>query len=155
MMTAGRPTTYTPELAKYVCDMIATHDCGLSKLTQMYEKFPDKSTIYLWMHAHSEFSHQYLEARKSQACVLADSMLDIADNIGTFEDKEGVERIDSGILGKAKLDYEVRKWHASKMAPKIFGDKQQIETVTTENDQLKLELAELRAKLAENARADY
>ena len=154
-MPAGRPTTYTPELAKYVCDMIATHECGLSKLTKMYERFPDKSTIYLWMHAHEEFSHQYLEARKSQACVLADSMLDIPDNIPTFEDKDGVERIDSGMLGRAKIELEALKWHASKMAPKIFGDKQQIETVTHENDQLKAELAELRAKLAEKAKSEY
>lgn len=146
-MPAGRPTTYTPELANYVCKVIATHSCGLKKLTKMYEAFPSQSTIYAWIYDHPIFSGQYFEARRSQAAVLADSMLDIPDNIPTFEDKEGVQRIDSGMLGKAKLDYEVLKWHASKMAPKIFGDKQQIETVTHENDKLKTELAELRAKL--------
>lgn len=154
-MAGGRPTTYTPELAKYVCEMIATHACGLNKLTKMYEMFPDKSTVYAWMHAHSEFSNQYLEARKSQAAVLADSMLDISENIPVFEDDKGVERIDSGMLGKAKLDYEVLKWHASKMAPKIFGDRQQVEQVTTENDELKKELADLRAKLLEQAKSEY
>lgn len=154
-MPAGRPTTYTPELAQYVCDIIATHGCGLNKLTKMYERFPDKSTIYAWIHTNREFSNQYLEARKSQACVLADSMLDIAENIPTFEDEKGVERIDSGMLGKAKLDYEVLKWHASKMAPKIFGDKQQVETITSENLELKSELAALRAKLAEQAKSEY
>ena len=154
-MPAGRPSTYTPELAKYVCDMIATHACGLNKLTKMYENFPDKSTIYAWIKAHSEFSNQYLEARRLQALVLADSMLDIADNIPIFEDEKGVQRIDSGMLGKAKVDFEVLRWHSSKMAPKIFGDKQQVEQVTTENDQLKSELAELRAKLAEKAKSEY
>ena len=154
-MAAGRPTTYTPELANYVCNMIGTNACGLNKLTKMYEEFPDKSTIYAWIRAHSEFSNQYLEARRLQALVLADSMLDIADEIPVFEDDKGIERIDSGMLGRAKIDFEVLKWHASKMAPKIFGDKQQVEQVTTENDELKKELAELRAKLAEKAKSEY
>lgn len=151
----GRPTTYSPETAKYICKMIATHACGLKKLAKIYEEFPSESTIYAWIYDHPEFSLQYFEARKSQAAVLADSMLNITDNIPTFEDKEGVERIDSGMLGKAKLNYEVLKWHASKMAPRIFGDKQVIENVTTENDALKVELAELRAKLAEKAKSEY
>jgi regulator of replication initiation timing len=47
------------------------------------------------------------------------------------------------------------KWQASKLAPKIYGDKQIVETVTTENDQLKQELSELRAKLAEKAKSEY
>jgi hypothetical protein len=154
-MPAGRPTTYTPELAKYVCKIIATHSCGLKKLTKMYERFPSQSTIYDWIYDYPEFSGQYLDARRLQAAVLADSMLDIPDEIPVFEDKEGIERIDSGMLGRAKLDCEILKWHASKMAPKIFGDKQQVEQVTTENDQLKAELAELRAKLADKSKAEY
>jgi len=119
----GRPTNYTPELAEYVCNIISTHACGLNKLKKMYKNFPDKSTIYAWMHTHEEFSNQYLVARQKQATVLADSMLDISDEIPVIEDKDGNERIDSGMLGKAKLNYEILKWHASKMAPKIYGDK--------------------------------
>lgn len=132
-MAGGRPTTYTPELASFVCKMIATHGCGLNKLTKMYEDFPHKSTIYGWLYEHSEFTNQYLEARRLQATVLADSMLDISEDINTFEDKEGVERIDSGILGRSKLNYEILKWHASKMAPKIFGDKIQTEHSVSES----------------------
>lgn len=126
-MAVGRPTTYTPELAAYVCKTIATHSCGLKKLTKMYEEFPSQSTIYAWIYDHPEFSGQYLEARRIQASVLADSMLDIAEEIPVYEDKEGNERIDAGMLGKAKLDYEILKWHASKMAPKIFGANKQVE----------------------------
>jgi hypothetical protein len=107
--------------------MIATHACGLKKLEKMYEEFPFHSTIYAWIYDHPEFSSLYLDARRIQASVLADSMLEIAEQIPTFEDKEGNERIDAGMLGKAKLDYEILKWHASKMAPKIFGANKQTE----------------------------
>lgn len=151
----GRPTTYSPELGAYVCKMIATHACGLKKLEKMYEEFPFHSTIYAWIYDHPEFSSLYLDARRIQAAVLADSMLDIPDDIGTFEDKEGVERIDSGILGKSKLNYEILKWHASKMAPKIFGDRHVVEQTTAENEGLKAEITLLRSQLNEKNTKDY
>jgi len=138
----GRPTTYSPELAEYVCKMIATHSYGLKKLTRMYEEFPSQSTIYAWLYDHKEFSGQYFEARRLQAAVLADSMLDVPDEIPTYEDEKGNERIDSGMLGKAKLEYEIRKWHAAKMAPRMFGDKQQTEsTVTVKHEESIKDLA--------------
>lgn len=130
----GRPSTYSPELADYVCKMIATHCCGLKKLTAMYEDFPSQSTIYAWLYEHKEFSGQYFDARKAQATVLADSMLDLSYEIPTFQDKEGNERIDSGMLGKAKLEYEIRKWHAAKMAPRMFGDFNMVESTSTVPD---------------------
>jgi len=154
-MAGGRPTTYTPELADYVCRMIATHCCGLKKLTKMYEDFPSQSTIYDWMYKHEGFTGQYLEARRLQATVLADSLLDMPDEIPTFEDKDGIERIDAGMLGRAKLQYQVNVWHASKMAPKIYGDKQIIEQTTTENESLKAEVALLRSQLDLENKKDY
>jgi len=154
-MAGGRPTTYNPEIAAYICNIIATHPHGLRKLKRMYPDIPDYSTIYEWIYRHKEFSEQYFEARRSQAAVLADSMLDLSEEIPVYEDDKGNERIDSGMLGKAKLDYEIRKWHASKMAPKIFGDKQVIEQVTADNEALKAELAELRAKLDAKNKSEY
>lgn len=151
----GRPSTYTPELANYVCKVIATHKHGLNKLNKMYDDFPDATTIYAWMYDHEEFSQQYLNARRLQANVLADSALEIVHEIPRFIDKDGVERIDSGILGQAKLGFETLKWHASKMAPKVWGDKQQLEQAMEENVLIKAELATLRAQLAEKNKRDY
>lgn len=151
----ARPTTYNAELGAYVCKMIATHSCGLKKLEKMYEDFPYHSTIYAWIYDFPEFSAGYLEARRLQAAVLADSMLDISEDISTFEDKDGVERIDSGILGRSKLNYEILKWHASKMAPKIFGDKQIVEQTTSENEALKAEIALMREQLDATSKRDY
>lgn len=126
-MATGRPTTYTPELAKFVCDMISTHTCGIKKLTAMYEDFPHSSTIFAWMKYFPAFSSQYFDAKCIQASLLADSLLDLPDEIETYEDEKGVERIDAGMLGKARLRYQINVWHASKLAPKIYGDKLQTE----------------------------
>lgn len=151
----GRPTNYCPEIADYVCKIIATHAHGLKRLAKMYEKFPSQSRIYEWMYDHPEFQGQYLNARRLQANVLADCALDLVHEIPTFIDKEGVERIDSGILGQAKLGFETIKWHASKMAPKVWGDKQQLELALDENSDIKAELSALRAQLAEKNKREY
>jgi hypothetical protein len=131
-MPQGRPTTYTPELAAYVCEMIATHTCGLKKLTKMYEKFPSQSTLYAWMTYEPSFSGQYFEAKRLQANYLADSLLDMPDDLPTYIDEKGVERIDPGMLGREKLRYQINVWHASKLAPKVYGDKKQEETNTAD-----------------------
>lgn len=154
-MPGGRPTTYTPELASYICKIIATHKFGLRRLAAEYELFPHPSTIYAWMYDHPEFSEQYLNSRRIQATVLADSMLEIADEIPIYDDKDGVSRIDAGMLGRAKLEYEALKWHASKMAPKIYGEHKQVEELTSQNESIKKELEELRAKLAEQNKKEY
>ena len=144
----GRPSTYTPELAAKICLAIATHDCSIKKLHAKYDWFPDCSTIYNWLYIHGEiFSTHYFEARKAQSSLLADSMLDLEKNIPTFLDEKGNERIDYGMLGRAKLSYEIKKWHAAKMAPKIWGEQKQVEDLQADKERLRQELEELRAQL--------
>lgn len=152
----GRPSTYTPELAAKVCEAIATHDCSLKRLYKMYDWFPHDSTIYNWIFIHGDkFSGQYFEARRAQSNVIADSMLDLDRDLPTFLDEKGNEKIDSGMLGRAKLSYEIKKWHASKMAPKIWGDAKQVEELQSQNESIKRELEELRAKLAKQNEKEY
>ncbi len=121
----GRPTDYSVELAEKVCNIISTHPNGLDKLNKMYDFMPDKTTIFAWIQKYPEFSHQYFMARKYQAHVIADSILDIPSDVQTYGDKDGVERIDAGILGRAKFDMECRKWHAAKLEPRVYGDHKQ------------------------------
>ena len=118
----GRPTHYTEELGIKICETIATHAIGLGKLEKMYDFFPAKQILFGWMFKNKRFYDQYLEARKIQSHVIADEALDMAENIPTYFDDKGIERIDPGILGRAKFNFECRKWHASKLEPKIFSD---------------------------------
>jgi hypothetical protein len=117
----GHPTTFTQEMADRVCETIATHTEGLDKLHKKYDWFPQKQILFQWMFKQKAFYYQYLEARALQAHILSEQALEMANNIPTYTDVRGNEKIDPGMLGRERFRYECIKWHASKLAPKVFG----------------------------------
>ena len=153
----GRPTKYTQELADLICEKIATSTLGTKRLCVTNKDLPDDTTIYAWRYKYPEFSRKYAEAKCKQAELMAEEIIDISDDSrGDIKvDEFGNETVNSEFVARSRLRVDSRKWYASKLAPKIFGDKQQIETVTSENLELKEELAELRAKLAEQSKREY
>jgi hypothetical protein len=73
---------------------------------------PQVSTVWRWMVDNEERRNQYMRAREEQADTLADEIVAIADNA-----------TDAQI---ARLQVDARKWFASKVAPKKYGDKTDI-----------------------------
>lgn len=73
---------------------------------------PQVSTVWRWMVDNEERRNQYTRAREEQADTLADEIVAIADNA-----------TDAQI---ARLRVDARKWFASKVAPKKYGDKTDI-----------------------------
>lgn len=87
---------------------------------------PSAATVCRWQVERSEFAEQYARARAAQADTLADELLDIAD-----DDAEDVNR--------SRLRVDARKWIASKLKPKSYGDKMDVNhggnvNVTLESD---------------------
>lgn len=151
----GRPSIYTEELANRICHLVAINPIGLPKLCAKYDELPDPDTIRSWRWSKPQFSAKYNEAKRFQSEIMAESIEDISDEVveKMYEDEEGVTRVDSGIVSLAKLKVDSRKWTASKLAPKIYGDRQIIEQTTAENETLKAELAALKKELdAKNAK---
>lgn len=63
-----------------------------------------------------------------QAELLADELLSIADDgrNDTYEVTEGEEksiRTDHDVINRSRLRVDTRKWYLSKVLPKIYGDK--------------------------------
>lgn len=143
----GRPTSYTPELADRILEAIATTDRGLDEICDDNIDFPNPSTIYQWRIRDLEFSKKYMEAKSNQAQIYAESTLKIAQMKVTYHDSDGNEKVDPGHVAWQKLNVNTRQWHASKLAPKIYGDKKEIEQLQGENDRVKAELQALRDKL--------
>jgi hypothetical protein len=106
-MAGGRPTDYTEALGDKICDQL-TQGMSLVKICKA-DAMPATVTIYKWLREHPEFANNYARARDNQADYYADEILEIADNA---EDPQ-----------KARLQVDTRKWVASKLKPKKFGDK--------------------------------
>jgi hypothetical protein len=113
----ARPSKYSIELTDKICDILSTSNRGLHSICEELNIAP--SSVYKWLAENKEFSDKYTRAREDQADFLADEMLKIADDAeGDNAPFVGVNRIH-----RAKLQIETRKWIASKLKPKKYGEK--------------------------------
>jgi hypothetical protein len=133
----GRPTLYTEELAALICQRVATSTMGLARLCSLHDDLPDKSTVNLWRYKYTEFSTQYAQAKLKQADLLAEEMLDIADDgtndwMESFgEEGETGYKLNGEHVQRSRLRIDTRKFLASKLLPKQYG--QHAEEVKGEN----------------------
>lgn len=118
----GQPTKYTKKLADRICELIATHADGLPTIIRNNPDLPDRQTIYNWLQVHREFFDSYMRAKEQQAHLLADEVLEVHKDVPTYEDKDGNERIDNGMLGRAKLQMDALRWSAGVLAPKFYKE---------------------------------
>jgi hypothetical protein len=153
----GRPSDYTKEKGQLICERIATHDIGLPRLCKMYSDMPDEKTIQRWRYQFEEFRLKYAQAKMIQADLLAEQCLEISDDarqdVRVTED--GKTMIDSEFVARSRLRVDTRKWLASKLMPKQYGDKLLLEQKTEENEQLKEELRALRIRLDEANKREF
>jgi hypothetical protein len=129
-MPAGRPTDYNQEIADKICEAISD-GMSLREICKA-DDMPCKATVFRWLGLHKEFSDQYARAREEQAEALADDIVAIADNAGNplliddvplLKDGEPVMYADASAVAHARLKVDARKWVASKLKPKKYGDK--------------------------------
>jgi hypothetical protein len=121
----GRPTSYNKELGDEICLAISTSVDGLRKLTAKYPHFPTISTICEWVIKNPEFSVQYARARAFQADFQADWAMEVAldGSNDTIIDENGNERCNHEWISRSRLIVDTIKWRASKLVPKVYGDK--------------------------------
>jgi hypothetical protein len=93
-----------------------------------------------------------MKAKRDQAHVLADELLEIANKIPTYDDRDGNERIDAGMLGRAKLQADAIRWSAARLAPKWYGENKHEETKNTDMLQ---ELVDHKNKLDEKNKKEF
>lgn len=118
----GRPTKFTPELGTQICSQLAD-GLSLRKICEATE-MPSIDTVRRWLldDNKQEFQVQYVRAREEQADYYADAIIEEAD--------KATDR-DSAAAAKVKVD--ARKWVASKLKPKKYGDKLDLDANLTGN----------------------
>ena len=133
----GRPTLYDEKIAKEICDTVASSTLGLRKLCKIHN-WPDVDTIFQWRYKNPEFADQYDKAKAHQAGLLAEEIIDIADDglNDTYVNDDGKVITDSDVIQRSRLRVDARKWVAARLLPKVYGDKQQVETTHRFEDKL-------------------
>jgi hypothetical protein len=125
-MPAGRPSNYHSTIADALCDEIAI---GRSVL-QICEspEFPSERTVYRWLETNEEFRQKYARAREFQAEHYAAEIIKLADTPViaekiTIKADGSEERVIGDAVDRTRVQIDARKWYASKVAPKSYGDK--------------------------------
>lgn len=122
----GRPCGYTAELADQICAELAEGK-SLRSICKA-ESMPCVTTVFSWMRKHPEFLKQYARAKEESADYLAEETLEIADDgtndwITTNDPENPGYRANGEHIARSRLRVDTRKWIASKLKPKKYGDK--------------------------------
>lgn len=99
---------FTQEVADRICEEIA--DGRSLRSICRTEGMPTKATVFRWLAENQAFRDQYARAREAQADSLFDDIVEVADD-DTIEPNARRVMVDA------------RKWAASKLKPKTYGDK--------------------------------
>lgn len=109
----GRPSSYTQAVADEICERIALGE----PLTLICadDHMPTQSMVYRWLddEDNKEFRERYARARARQA--------------ESCFDRAYMESMTSGDAQIGRLRVDTLKWMASKLAPKKYGDKLEME----------------------------
>ena len=122
-METGRPSEYTPEVAEFICLRVANGE-SVRRICSDPD-MPASSTIFKWLSQQPKFAEQYARAREAQMEVMAQEIIDIADDSSkdTEVGEDGKARQNSEWINRSRLRVDARKWLMSKLAPKKYGDK--------------------------------
>ena len=117
---------FNQETADAICDRIAAGESlrGICRSDGM----PAESTVRLWVLDDVEkFAAQYARAREVGYDCMSEEILELADTsrIGkkTTTKATGTETTEGDMVERSRLQIEARKWLLSKMLPKRYGDK--------------------------------
>jgi len=124
----GRPTRYSQDLADTICGELAT---GKSMRTVCRAAdMPAMSTVFKWLRERPDFSEQYARAKAEAADALVEEILDIADDGSNdwmeVHDRDGNAtgyKLNGEHVQRSRLRIDTRKWIASKLRPKKYGDR--------------------------------
>ena len=96
------------------------------------DRFPTRDTFYNWIRNSKEYSDKYARACILRSEIEYEKLLSIADDSSNdiyFDEDKGREVVDHENIQRSRLRVDTRKWWLSKMVPKVYGDRIEIETV--------------------------
>lgn len=144
----ARSTSFTPEIGDLICSEIA--DGKSLRAICAPEDRPALQTIFNWLRTQPLFLEQYARAKEDAADALAEDMLAIADDsefdLVTRTNEKGNEYqvVDQDHINRARLRVDTRKWIASKLKPKKYGDRIENRLADPDGNALKITVTGIR-----------
>lgn len=99
---------YTEEMGTLICERIADGESLRAICSD--ESMPSRTTVRNWLIENGVFASQYARAREEQAEAFAAQIVEIADDEATPADSR-------------RIKVDARKWIASKLRPRVYGDR--------------------------------
>jgi hypothetical protein len=112
---------------------------------------PTVSTVCRWLNDNKEFHDQYARAREVQADVIGEETFEIVDDGRNdwieAETKNGdpYVKLNDEAIQRSKLRLDQRKWWLSKLAPKKYGDRVQVDGIEPGNVSITVNAATIPA----------
>lgn len=113
----GRPTKFNRKVALRILTELS--DGRSLKSICLADDMPERTVVYDWISridyriGDDTFANMYDRARLDGSDSMADDMQELSDNAGLTKEE----------VLKARLQVETRKWLASKLKPRKYGDK--------------------------------
>lgn len=109
--TKGRPSEYSDKIFDTICSKLAD-GMSLKRICEA-DDMPSKVTFYSWINNSEDLLNKYARAKDDSSDALAEDIQNIADDtlIGKYEPNA------------ARVAIDAKKWIASKLKPKKYGDK--------------------------------
>lgn len=114
------------EKARAVLDVIcAGISLGKSTRAMCIETGISQRSLWNWLASSGELMEQYLRAKELGVDAYAEEIIEISDDRSQdlHVDEKGREVTSREAIARTQLRIDARKWYASRLAPKKYGDK--------------------------------
>ena len=120
--------TYTPEIAAEICERLAKGETLRSICRD--DHMPDESSVRQWvLDDRHGFAPQYTLARDKGLDAIAEEIFDIVDDgqndymTKLRDDGSEYEVPNHEHINRSRLRFQARQWYLSKLAPKKYADR--------------------------------
>ena len=122
-----------------------------------YSGMPSSSTFYIWIEEDEAKSKRYAHACEVRAENIFEDILSIADESenDVKRDKDGKEITNAEVIARSRLRVDARKWYLSKLSPKKYGDKIDVNSNNVNHNINQDLTAEEVKKISDNLEDNY
>lgn len=86
---------------------------------------PTRKSFFEWVAKDDGIKRKYEFAMEMRADLYAEEIIEIADDgkNDTYTDEKGNVCANQDVIARSRLRVDARKWYASKLAPKKYGER--------------------------------